>query len=164
MNNNLDRPFYYLENFAFVLDWVRLRYGDLLDNEEAGFIARFAALPDVSRALLVRMVMRKGGLFRTSKLRYEEIGDIATAMRALVEAGWVEVDPELALEQLYGLLTRQEFADALGFHAAKAARKGDLYEMAMQGEATPRRFSAWCVALADCAVAVVSCSSPCKLR
>ena len=32
------------------------------------------ALPTPSSALLVRMIMRKGGLFRTGKLVYDEIG------------------------------------------------------------------------------------------
>ncbi|HEX8955200.1 MAG TPA: VRR-NUC domain-containing protein [Burkholderiaceae bacterium] len=151
MNNNLDHPFYYLENFSFVLEWVSLRYGDLLDAEEAAFIAGFAALPEASRGLLVRMVMRKGELFRASKLHYEEIGAIAPAVRPLVDAGWVEADPELTLEQLYGLLTRKEFAVALGLGAARTARKGDLYAMAAQEPDVPRRFSQWCADLADTA-------------
>jgi hypothetical protein len=151
MNNNLDRPFYYLENFRFVLEWVRLRYGDLLDVEEAAFIAGFAALPQVSQALLVRMVMRKGELFRASKLRYVEIGEIAPAAQPLVDAGWIEADPELTLAQLHGLLTRQEFADALCLGAAKGARKGDLYELAAQVHDVPRRFSEWCAGLGDVA-------------
>ena len=151
MNNNLDRPFYYLENFSFVLEWVSLRYGDLLDAEEAAFIAGFAALPEASRGLLVRMVMRKGELFRASKLHYEEIGAIAPAVQPLIDMGWIEADPELSLEQLYGLLTRKEFADALGLGAAKTARKGDLYAMAAQEQSAPRSFSQWCADLADTA-------------
>jgi hypothetical protein len=154
MNNNLDHPFYYLENFRFVLDWVRLRYGDLLDAEEAAFIAGFSTLPEASQALLVRMVMRKGELFRASKLRYEEIGVIAPAMLPLIDAGWVEADPELGLDQLYGLLTRKEFADAFGLGAAKGARKGDLYQIALQEHDGLRRFSHWCVGLIDSAYAI----------
>ena len=144
-------PFYYLDNFAFVLEWVSLRYGDLLDGEERAFIERFAALPQMSRALLVRMVMRKGKLFRASKLRYEEIGETARAMQPLVEESWVEADPELTLEQLFGLLTRNEFAAALGLGVAKTARKDELYDMAAQSDSVPRRFSQWCAGLADCA-------------
>lgn len=154
MNNNLDQPFYYLENFRFVLDWVRLRYGDLLDAEESAFIAGFATLPEVSQALLVRMVMRKGEVFRASKLRYEEIGAAETAVLPLVAADWVEADPELSLAELYGLLTRQEFAEALGLGAAKGARKGDLYEMALEKCDLVRRFSQWCKGLPDHAYAI----------
>jgi hypothetical protein len=158
MNNNLDKPFYYLENFAFVLEWVSLRYGDLLGPEEADFIAAFlsdsAAIPEASRALLVRMVMRKGDLFRASTLRYDEIGATRAAMQPLIDRAWVEADPELTLDALHGLLTRKEFAEALGLGAAKTARKGDLFAMAAESETGPKRFSLWCPSLADSAYAI----------
>lgn len=154
MHNNLDSPFYYLENFAFVLEWVAARYVDLLDDEERAFVQQFPALPVASRALLVRMVMRKGEVFRSSKLRYDEIGNTDEAMQALVAQGWVESDPELTLEQVHGLLTRHEFALALGLTAAKAARKDELYQLALAGDSTPRRFSLWCGKLDDRAYAL----------
>ena len=55
----LDR-FYYLTNFQTVLSSLLQSYADLLSEDEASFIARFNALPRVSRALLVRMAMRTG--------------------------------------------------------------------------------------------------------
>ncbi len=60
--------FYYLHNFQQALDWLAQRYGDLLSEQEADFIAGFARLPQNSRALLVRMLMRRGPWFRASKL------------------------------------------------------------------------------------------------
>ena len=74
MRQALENPFYYLENFRQVLAWVSRHHSDLLDETELAFIERFALLPQPSQALLVRMVMRKGMLFRASKLRYPEIG------------------------------------------------------------------------------------------
>ena len=68
------RPYYYLENFTVALDWLRSRYRELLSDEERGFITDFARLPIESAALVVRMIMRQGDLFRTSKLNYAEIG------------------------------------------------------------------------------------------
>ena len=59
---------YYLHNFQRALNWLGQRYGDLLGEEEAGFLAGFAQLPEPAQALLVRMVMRKGPWFRASKL------------------------------------------------------------------------------------------------
>ena len=55
---------YYLLNFERALAWLAERYDDLLDAHEHGFLRDFAALPQPSRALLVRMLMRKGTLFR----------------------------------------------------------------------------------------------------
>ena len=60
------RPFYYLENFCAALAWLQQRYGDLLNPTEHAFIERFHALPRKSAALLVRMVGRRGDLFRTA--------------------------------------------------------------------------------------------------
>ena len=47
-------PFYYLDNFELVLDWVRSRYDDILLEHERQFIADFFTLPQTSRALFVR--------------------------------------------------------------------------------------------------------------
>jgi hypothetical protein len=68
------RPYYYLENFTVALDWLRARYGELLATDEQQFMGNFARLPTEAAALVVRMIMRQGDLFRTSKLNYIEIG------------------------------------------------------------------------------------------
>lgn len=88
------RPFYYLENFATALTALRARYWDLLDAAERELIERFAGLPRPAAALLVRMIGRKGELFRTAKLQYPEIGCALAAAAPLEEAGWVELTPE----------------------------------------------------------------------
>jgi hypothetical protein len=87
------RPFYYLENFCTALACLRERYGDLLNETEHTFIARFHELPRPSAALLVRMIGRKGELFRTSKLGYSEIGCPSDAAAALIGLGWVDCEP-----------------------------------------------------------------------
>jgi len=110
----LPDPFYYLANFLFVLDWVQARYADLLSDNEHRFIEDFRALPRGSQALLTRMIMRKGDLFRTDKLRYEEIGDAKNAVVALLEHGWVQGDPPVTLQELFKLHTKAELAPA--FH------------------------------------------------
>jgi hypothetical protein len=84
------RPFYYLENFATALAGLRERYGDLLDRTEREFIERFERLPLPAAALLVRMIGRKGDLFRTAKLVYPEIGCTQAAATALIDLRWVE--------------------------------------------------------------------------
>ncbi len=95
MIKKLDDPFYYLANFQHVLAWIGDRYQDLLSEDERAFIGCFPALPQPSKALLVRMIMRKGSLFRTSKLAYDEIGDIQAAVAPLVGKGWVDSDPPI---------------------------------------------------------------------
>lgn len=114
MNRVLANRYYYLDNFEMVLRWIEQRYGDLLVQPEHDFITGFPALPRQSRALLVRMIMRKGTLFRSGKLRYDEIGNPADAASALVDQGWLDDHPSITLEQLFSLLTKAEIADAFG--------------------------------------------------
>jgi len=105
---SLDDPLYYLHNFQWLLDWVMARYGDLLELPECEFAQHFEQLPEPSRALLVRMVMRKGERFRADRLRYPEIGTIPVAAEPLKDLGWLESGPILTLEQLFALFTWPE--------------------------------------------------------
>jgi len=139
------RPFYYLENFQHVLDWIAARYDDLLAADERRFIARFPALPLASRALLVRMVMRKGPLFRSGKLRYDEIGCPDLAADALVAEGWLERHPPLDVDALFGLLTKSEILRVFRLSGqASLPRKAELLACLRGTHAQPARpLHAW---------------------
>lgn len=73
-------------------------------------------LPEPARALLTRLVMRTGELFRADKLAYPEL-PVADALACLADGGWLRTDPELALADLFRLYTlaelRQAFAPLL---------------------------------------------------
>ncbi|WP_028224344.1 VRR-NUC domain-containing protein [Paraburkholderia ferrariae] len=101
-------PFYYLANFERALGWLAARCADLFDESEARFAQRFGALPRASRALFVRMLMRKGPHFRASRLDYAEIGCPRAAAAALVAEGWLDAAPTLALDALAPLVTKAE--------------------------------------------------------
>lgn len=109
----LEDPLYYLHNFQWVLDWVQERYGDLLASPEWDFVRTFQQLPQPSRALLVRMVMRKGELFRADKLVYPEIGNIRAAAAPLIAIQWLCDQPSLSLEQVFKLFTWGELRPVL---------------------------------------------------
>lgn len=141
----LENPFYYLENFHQVVQWIGERYDDLLTDEERAFITRFPTLPRPSRALFVRMVMRKGLLFRASKLVYAEIGCAHDAALPLAELGWIASDPELSLDQLFTLLQKPEIAHVFQLAGAeKNARKDAQLDTLRARHDASRRFSAWC--------------------
>ncbi|AMO95253.1 VRR-NUC domain protein [Collimonas fungivorans] len=108
----LENRFYYLDNFLAVVASVRARYRHLLNGEEQAFVCGFEALPLASRALLVRMVMRKGELFRLGRLSYDEIGCARSAVAPLIIAGWLDGEPAIDIVQLCGLLTKTELAAA----------------------------------------------------
>jgi len=138
------RPFYYLENFCTALAWLRQRYGDLLSDTEQAFIARFHELPRESAALLVRMIGRKGDLFRTSRLGYAEIGCPCHAAAALIELGWVDCKPILTLAELGRLLRKSELLRAFNIlGAGRFVRKSDLLTYIEADSTPPRTLEGW---------------------
>ena len=120
--------YYYLHNFQRALAWVAERYADLLDDRERRFLADFAALPQASQALLVRMLMRRGPWFRASRLVYEEIPCTRDAAAPLLALGWLDADAPMTLDELFGLYTRPELDRIFAGAVAKGVRKGDLLE------------------------------------
>lgn len=146
--NPLDDPFYYLNNFMQVLDWLEQRCGDVLDVEELRFISDFKGLSRESRALLVRMVMRKGIHFRASKLHYLEIGDTLDAVQPLLALGWVDEQMPLPVEVLCEVLLKAEIVQCLG-HAIDQpkGKKADWLPVLSERFAEARSFRQWCPAL-----------------
>jgi hypothetical protein len=140
----LENQFYYLDNFHRVLDWIGERYDDLLTDQERAFIGTFGTLPQASRALFVRMVMRKGTLFRASKLNYAEIGCAVEAARHLLPTGWIESDPVLTLDALFEVLSKPEIGALfrLSLHE-KGAKKAEQLAALRAGFGDARAFSAW---------------------
>lgn len=146
------RPFYYLENFATALGWLQQRYGDLLNDAEVGFIERFQRLPLQSSALLVRMLGRRGDLFRTEKLKYDEIGCARAAAAELTEAGWLDSTPVLTVAELGRVLRKAELAQVFGCctdllgragRSPRHARKAELLASFEAEPLEPRGFNEW---------------------
>ncbi|OLF53705.1 VRR-NUC domain-containing protein [Pseudomonas chlororaphis] len=158
-SNPLENPLYYLHNFQQVLAWLALRYADVLSPEEHGFIDDFSTLGQPSQALLVRMIMRKGCHFRTSRLAYGEIGETRAALAPLVRLGWVDEQAPLTLEALFGLLQKAEILHCFGAAIEQPkARKSDWLEALAANFDEPRSLDQWCPGLADgvCSLTVMS--------
>lgn len=138
---------YYLDNFEIVLRWVAARYHDLLERSEQEFIHQFFQAPQASRGLLVRMIMRKGELFRVSKLHYAEIGPADTAATHLAERGWLNQAPLISLDQMFALFTKAELASLLapGLASVQADRatKAALLNMLRERYPTPLPLLTW---------------------
>lgn len=151
MNSSpLDNPLYYLVNFQQVLGWIAQRYDDLLDEQERCFIDAFATLPVSAQGLLVRMVMRKGTLFRASKLDYAELGDTLAAAQPLLALGWIDAAPALDLQQVFGLLRKDELAHCFKAHAIKGAeRKGQWFERLLPIHTQAQPLAGWYPELDD---------------
>ncbi|WP_404376015.1 VRR-NUC domain-containing protein [Vreelandella aquamarina] len=134
---SFDDPFYYLANFRFVVAWVQARHGDLLNAEEHHALRQWSQLPRASQALLVRMVMRKGELFRVDKLRYPEIGDTHQALAPLLALGWVDDAPLLSVQELFRLLRLSELRDALQASMSSVGLPSNATKTALQAALTP---------------------------
>ena len=147
----LDNPLYYLDNFHRIVDWVHARYSHLLNQDEHRFVEGLAAMPQASRALLVRMVMRKGQVFRASRLCYDEIGCTRSAVRPLLEQGWVAEQVSLSLDELFGILTKTEVLSAFRLPRSRAAlKKSELLDALRTEFDTARCFAEWYPESEDC--------------
>ena len=133
---------YYLRNFRQAIDWVVERNHDLLSAPERQFASQLNALPIPAQALLARLSMRRGDLFRHSKIRYAEIDPLADALDTLIEMGWLDPRPSLALGELFGLCTRAELARRFGDHLGRM-NKFDAYQSLIDEHAQDRPFQEW---------------------
>ncbi|QJD81106.1 VRR-NUC domain-containing protein [Spirosoma rhododendri] len=120
-------PRYYLDNFRYVLDFVKRLYGNLLNDAEWEFIRRFEALDLDAQSLYVRFSNRKGLFFRPNKLNYTEIIDLPGAVDALRDAGFVDrlsVHHEAMGEAALGVFTKPELLELLPFEPEELRQLG----------------------------------------
>ena len=133
---------YYVDNFLAILDFVDDHYDDVLTVDEKTFSRMFRSLSLDARRLYVRLMSRKGPLFRSDTLVYNEIDDIEGAAEELVQKGFLEVNGPWELEHELVLLRKPEVLKlisccAQSSHpvpsttALKALRRDQLVELAM---------------------------------
>ncbi len=120
-------PFYYLDNFQRLCDTVESQYGDLLTEAEHGFLDLFAGAPRDVRCLYVRLVSRRGPLFRREQLNYPELDDLETALEDARVLGLLMREDEPPLEVLQALLRKPELVAIFGdLLPSASARKPEL--------------------------------------
>jgi hypothetical protein len=156
-------PLYYLRNFTTALEWLVGRYADLLCDEERSFIRAFARLPEKSQALLVRLVMRRGECFRSTKIDYPEIGAIESAAAPLIELEWLDSEPSLTVEELFALLRRDELHELFAKHP-RSLTKAELLEAVQLETLEPRTFVEWCGPREEVIYRVTIAKLCCRLR
>ena len=117
----LDNPRYYLANFDTLIGWVCQCHADLLTEAERATVDAITRLPEASRALLVRLLMRKGDHFERSQLHYAEIGAIEAASQPLITPladsatpyGLYRHNADLTLDEMLALVTLPRLRAAL---------------------------------------------------
>ncbi len=101
---------YHLENFFTLINYVAANYADLLDDADQEFLHRFPQLSRTAQSLYVRLLMRKGPLFRADKLNYNDIPDTEAALSELQQAEFVALNPVAEPAQLLNLLLKAELS------------------------------------------------------
>ncbi len=126
---SLENPLYYLANLETVIHWVLTHHSDLLRPSELAILSEFTCLPKHSRALLARLTMRSGTVFRQDALHYREIPSIYSALHPLVDAGWVAHTPPLDTSDIHRLCRRAELLQLLtsrGIACPRTLRKSEM--------------------------------------
>ncbi|SMF19982.1 VRR-NUC domain-containing protein [Alteromonadaceae bacterium Bs31] len=121
-------PLYYLDNFVSLISTVYALYDDLLTPAELSFYRRFIALDSNAQALLVRLLSRKGDLFRLSKIRYTEIGDTHLATAILLSEDLISEPLSARLDDIFPLFTKAEWLQLLKRNDLKNTPKNLLKE------------------------------------
>lgn len=80
---------YYLDHFNEMIEFVCERYDHVLEPPHRKFLNDFAKLSVDARCYYVRLVNRKGRVFRRDALRYDEIPDPDSAAAELAEKHFV---------------------------------------------------------------------------
>src|SRR5690554_381055 len=146
---DLENPLYYLQNMETVVSWVANHHSDLLLESERACLREFFKLPRAARALLTRMVMRTGDMFRTDKLNYPELEcPEAEALDELIAAGWLDANPLLALDDIFRLFTLAELRMAFSSTleqtgVAKNLPKARMKEVLQETFTDARRLEEW---------------------
>jgi hypothetical protein len=105
-------PKYYLDYFRFLLEFVQRLYGHILNDNERQFIDIFDQLSEDAQCLFVRFSNRTGLFFRTNKIKYEEISDIADAINELKFSGLLEELDDIHggyVDEILNLFTKEEW-------------------------------------------------------
>ncbi|MCK1564293.1 VRR-NUC domain-containing protein [Bradyrhizobium sp. 173] len=114
-------PYYYLDHFVEMLEFVQKTYGSILGDEHSAFIARFGGLSRDARCLLIRMVNRRGAIFNRSLFSYPEIKNVEVAAAELTAAGHARALRESDYPAFVACLPK----DVL-MTGAQAAGRGDV--------------------------------------
>lgn len=103
---------YYHDHFTEMLSFVSKTYGSVLTEQHRAFISTFGALSKDAQCLLVRMINRRGRIFRHDAFHYPEISNTRVALE------------ELRRSELVRRLREEDYAAFIVCHSKDALIKG----------------------------------------
>ena len=114
---------YYLQNFHTLVSFVEDTYGELLLPVEQRWLGAIRACSTSSQRLYIRLLSRKGGAFRLSRLQYSDIPDIASARHELASGDLILDTPPASLAELLRAYTFPELRRLLEPALARTATR-----------------------------------------
>lgn len=121
---------YYRDNFLGLLEFVCQQYRDILTNDELAYTESFIDLSLAAQRLYVRLISRRGPLFRNDKLHYTEIIDLPAAAHELLAAGFIDHGQDEDESAVLDLLTKADLIALIPDNAAsvRSLKRPDLLD------------------------------------
>ncbi|NND92459.1 MAG: VRR-NUC domain-containing protein [Granulosicoccus sp.] len=125
---------YYLANFHRLAAFVRDTYGDILEPAERLWYESVTDTSESAQRLYIRLLTRKGSVFRLSRLDYPEIGDLQPAACELASQGLADIAPPESLADLIRTFTKPELLELLPIPVTGSLPRADLVEQVLSSE------------------------------
>ena len=146
MNTPIElHPRYYQDNFEQLCGTVWLQYEDLLAEREKEFYHCYQDAGPLARCLFIRLVSRRGPLFRREQLDYPELENLDAALSNGIEAGLLKAVDKPEPEALLHLLRKGELLEIYAgpLSGIKGQRKSELEAHLLENLADDALRSAW---------------------
>lgn len=130
---------YYLANFHRLAGFVIDTYRDILTPEERQWYASLCASSEPAQRLYIRLLTRKGSVFRQSRLRYPEIDSLRDAADELADRGLADIQAPADPQVLLSAFTKPELIEQLSVGKARSRPRAELIEQLLSGEEASRQ-------------------------
>lgn len=130
---------YYLTNFHALAGYVFQTYQDLLTDPECGWYESIRLCDTAAQRLYVRLLTRKGSVFRLSRLNYPEINSLDDAASQLAARQLSVTDAPESLAVLLQAFTKPEIIRLLSLQAIKSKSRVDLVEFILSAESSEQQ-------------------------
>lgn len=118
-------PKYYLDYFRYLMNFVSEKSHKLLGRVGKDFISNFNKLDEDAQCLTIRMANRKGEYFRMSKITYEEISSVGSAVDLLIVSDFASLEPPND-PLLFKLFTKSELIKIFPEKGFEKKRKEEI--------------------------------------
>lgn len=119
---------YYVNNFHTLVSHVTSLYSDLLTNEEKLWYRAIGSSQEPAQRLYIRLLGRKGSIFRVSRLDYSDIEDLQLAAAELSKHGLVCCEPPISLAPLLAAFTKPELLKLLDLNELRSLSRPKLVQ------------------------------------